>query len=1022
MKTGNCFTSDSEGVMIGFGYDSKVIAASPGLFYTGRGFVHGMRPDDAEDNCVPRPATQISDEGAGRMITERMIQRWLEVGMVLIKVWWSEATLAARKWAVQRILDDNLKILLSGLTARPERAVLRPENVGGFAYAVGEVLLANMKFLEKGKEEQDAPASGWRSASSENCRSQVSLLDIQIRSLEELVKRQSIHLWTLLIPENTKKERGNIIRVSGAVSGTRFELQRNQILPQRNLLKNSDSTRWTLVQNSILHEIELFQYSRDLLHIRAPFTRRLWQQDEESDAIGQEESATMVALPRNPEPPDPNIAPLILSDMNSTPPESIWPTSPPDPFDTPLFNRLISLIEKQTATLEEQRAVMEEQRDVMKDMRLALDACRITEPVNTTLTAGPKELSQATRATNLDDIVSRASSPDSQPPASILPTSIMMNTAPISTSDPDDPDDSRVGYSAAQHSNEPADVEGAADVHPIRDAERKVETAAPKSSRGHIHDAIMMLNETMKRVNDTLLDHGSKLNVLIRDALKDDQPYDLKPMEDESTCTALYEIAMARTKEQVDEWIKRMDVSLVFVCDVGIKKKRRLTIPSYQIALFSAVLTAFLIPAIQNLFPSSTSSTSDSPPQLPDISLQNVCILNYLALTLAVRVVIVDVQQILDAVLCVLGRQWMSHLTTRPEGSTYRERLLRHVERERVAKRWLQYLVEGLHIILLGSIGLFMTGLLYQFRNIAGSFDEDAPSLLITWKVGLSFSSVILAVVAAATIHALLYEVSPFGGPFGKLLLKVIKTLSRFFELLADLLFEDLSRWLKARISWIPWDSMINVLVLVSMVPLLLSKVLIEVWRVEFNIKDNEKLVVAFMDLIAEASDPKLLERAVGSFSYVQWFEDEEGTADQLEKTENRLLATDTSVRVRETLKARAHDFIPYGTKNWMKVGPGLTKELVQSFPAFQSYPERFTKKFLDTSFREDNADLRAPADIDVDTVPISDSHSAIPMLPLTHPPPVIASSDRESEPPLAPDSWVVFDQLSTLENAHQED
>lgn len=108
-------------------------------------------------------------------------------------------------------------------------------------------------------------------------------------------------------------------------------------------------------------------------------------------------------------------------------------------------------------------------------------------------------------------------------------------------------------------------------------------------------------------------------------------------MEDESTCTALYEIAMARTKEQVDEWIKRMDVSLVFVCDVGIKKKRRLTIPSYQIALFSAVLTAFLIPAIQNLFPSSTSSASDSPPPLPEISLQNVCILNYLALILAVR-------------------------------------------------------------------------------------------------------------------------------------------------------------------------------------------------------------------------------------------------------------------------------------------------------------------------------------------------------------------------------------------------
>ncbi|KZT33208.1 hypothetical protein SISSUDRAFT_434756 [Sistotremastrum suecicum HHB10207 ss-3] len=466
-----------------------------------------------------------------------------------------------------------------------------------------------------------------------------------------------------------------------------------------------------------------------------------------------------------------------------------------------------------------------------------------------------------------------------------------MNAAPIPTSDLDDPNDSRAGHHAAQHLNGPTDIEGAADVRPIKDVEREVEAQAPESSpRGHIHDAIMILNETMKGVKDTLLDHGTKLNVLIRDALKDDQPYDLKPMEDESTCTALYEIAMARTKEQVDEWIKRMDVSLVFI------------------ALFSAVLTAFLIPAIQNLFPSSSSSPSDSPPPLPDISLQNVCILNYLALILA----------ILDAVLSVLGRQWMSKLTTRPEGSTYRERLLRHLAREALAKWWLRILVEGLHIILLGSIGLFMTGLLYQLRNLAGSFDEDAPRLLITWKVGLSFSSVILAVVAAATIHALLHEVSPFGGPFSQLLLNIIMILASLVETVGHLLM-DLARWLKKHTFQIPWEEIMIVILLLTTIPLWLSYFLIEKCGVAFYTNDREKLVGAFMELIADASDPKLLERAVGSFSYVKWFENGEGTADQLEKTETRLLATDTSVRVRETLKARAHDFLPYGTKNWRK-------------------------------------------------------------------------------------------------------
>lgn len=97
----------------------------------------------------------------------------------------------------------------------------------------------------------------------------------------------------------------------------------------------------------------------------------------------------------------------------------------------------------------------------------------------------------------------------------------MTNAAPIPTSDLDDPNDSRAGQNAAQHSNGPADIEGAADVHPIEDVEHTVEAEAPESSpRGHIHDAIMILNETMKSVKDTLLDHGSKLNVLIRDALK----------------------------------------------------------------------------------------------------------------------------------------------------------------------------------------------------------------------------------------------------------------------------------------------------------------------------------------------------------------------------------------------------------------------------------------------------------------------------------------------------------------------
>ncbi|KZS88847.1 hypothetical protein SISNIDRAFT_528435 [Sistotremastrum niveocremeum HHB9708] len=47
---------------------------------------------------------------------------------------------------------------------------------------------------------------------------------------------------------------------------------------------------------------------------------------------------------------------------------------------------------------------------------------------------------------------------------------------------------------------------------------------------------------TMEKVETTLVDHGRKFNILTKDALKtlDDQPYDEKALDDESTCLALY--------------------------------------------------------------------------------------------------------------------------------------------------------------------------------------------------------------------------------------------------------------------------------------------------------------------------------------------------------------------------------------------------------------------------------------------------------------------------------------------------
>ncbi|KZT32337.1 hypothetical protein SISSUDRAFT_1055651, partial [Sistotremastrum suecicum HHB10207 ss-3] len=80
-------------------------------------------------------------------------------------------------------------------------------------------------------------------------------------------------------------------------------------------------------------------------------------------------------------------------------------------------------------------------------------------------------------------------------------------------------------------------------------------------------------------------------------------------------------MVMAKTKEKADEWNGTMDVTLIFI------------------ALFSAVLTAFLVPATQTLLPSfndSGNSTSSSAPPLPPRSDEAVCAFYYLSLIAAV--------------------------------------------------------------------------------------------------------------------------------------------------------------------------------------------------------------------------------------------------------------------------------------------------------------------------------------------------------------------------------------------------
>ncbi|KZT33802.1 hypothetical protein SISSUDRAFT_1065864 [Sistotremastrum suecicum HHB10207 ss-3] len=482
-----------------------------------------------------------------------------------------------------------------------------------------------------------------------------------------------------------------------------------------------------------------------------------------------------------------------------------------------------------------------------------------------------------------------------------------------------------------------------------RDADANTSTMALLTDQfSALLGAVNALNVTMNGIKTTLVDHGTKFDVLIRDALKNDQPYDEKALDDESTCLALYDMVVAKTKEKAEEWNGTIDVTLIFI------------------ALFSAVLTAFLVPATQALLPSSNDSTSTSDsntssnpnsnsnsnststptlPPLPARSDEIVCALYYLSLITAIVI----------AVLCALGRQWVRKLSTRPDVATWKSRTIWHVERMRRAEKWIKVLMEVLYWLLLASIGLFMTGLLFQLRNLATSFEGRATILLATWEVGVVLAAGIAATMIGTTYHAVRYEASVFEGLVsraivgdidiglakglkvtygtlqnlssrgwskigGAVLMKVAKRgwekIKRMVgskgERTSDNIFgfgdaswyplsepSKPSRWMRAKQGLrkgfgkgFEWMS---------------------TWRMRIKVNRDslDELMNAYLELIADASDPILLERAAASFRYRDWVQLQhgDGMMDQLGKVYSRLMATDTSFRVRETVNAQISRF-----------------------------------------------------------------------------------------------------------------
>ncbi|KZS88636.1 hypothetical protein SISNIDRAFT_489877 [Sistotremastrum niveocremeum HHB9708] len=160
----------------------------------------------------------------------------------------------------------------------------------------------------------------------------------------------------------------------------------------------------------------------------------------------------------------------------------------PDSLDHPLFHQLLGLIHEQNATMKEQRNFLEEQRDLTKEVKKAIENLVI-------------QGRDATRGETRDSIYT---TPHQQP---------ML--------------------------------------------ESEAEAPTKETAKSPIHEILQHMSTAMEAVKDSLgsakdilIAHGKKSDISTRDALKDDQPYEQKAMEDESTCTALSDLKREKRRTE----------------------------------------------------------------------------------------------------------------------------------------------------------------------------------------------------------------------------------------------------------------------------------------------------------------------------------------------------------------------------------------------------------------------------------------------------------------------------------------
>ncbi|KZS92057.1 hypothetical protein SISNIDRAFT_467286 [Sistotremastrum niveocremeum HHB9708] len=355
-------------------------------------------------------------------------------------------------------------------------------------------------------------------------------------------------------------------------------------------------------------------------------------------------------------------------------------------------------------------------------------------------------------------------------------------------------------------------------------------------------------NELMEEQGKTLREHSTKLDTLTRDALKDDQAYERKDFRDRLTWNVLGKEAWLKTKEKVDGWRDLMQISLVFI------------------AIFLTVVTAFITPVIQTFTSPATPSSGDqstksSKPPLPPLSTQFIALFFYLALIVS----------------------WAGRLLAILYGKDDFERTMAHERRKALAEKKLIPLMGVLFWTLLLSIGFFIIGLLIQLWALAFSCDEPASTIIVGAVLATALSVAILGVIIATTYHAAVTENSPFESPLSAAMRPALQ-------------------WFRSR-SWGQPDAKASGGAIGGSEHPETKLTVDDLVKARDDENENVEALKTYARLVLNTNDAEVLERAVPSFEIGEWCKSGGELLPVFLAVRDRFLATDTSFRVKETVK-----------------------------------------------------------------------------------------------------------------------